>query len=325
MRRDSAVTGAHSKESKGESFAACKKKKCHESAREEEGGEHHQRTTTKCRISPSIVLVGLWDTKENTFISICSGFIADATRGLIVSGANTPTSNGMIYQGDNYRLVVGCNNNSTEGFSRVYAAEQMGVEGGGLQLAQPCILRLTHVLKVSIGKNKKVDAFMNIYPDSRVWPTTLSLIEETSWTAPNPHLIPVTPEHLHSLYELGISDTLDLSKKVHIVGYDEYSHRPACIDEGYLDTSFPTMSPNSVVIKSGHQFFAADQMLGGPCISSEDGRVVGIAIRTMTSTMNTTPGHASYLMVTAPYIDVIIEEMQMLCDAMLHTAMEDFE
>ncbi len=272
--------------------------------------KHHQRR--RCRISPSIVLIGQWDIRENKFISLCSGFIVDATRGLIVSGANTPTSN-RIYQGDNYRLVVRCNDHISEGFSRTYAAEIMGTEGGLHQLTQPCILRLTHILKLSTGIDSTSTCSpslnSNTEKDDQA-ATRRSLTEETSTSL---HRIAVTPGHLHSLYELGISEKLDVCKKVHILGYDEYSRRPICIGEGYLDTNYPTMSPNSVMIKSIHQFFAKDQMLGGPCISSVDGRVVGIAIRMMKKTMNSS--NASYLMVTAPFIEAIIEEMQMLCDA----------
>jgi S1-C subfamily serine protease len=151
-------------------------------------------------IRPSVVLVGIWDTKQGLITSLGSGFIADTQRGLIITAGHTfyhfeaDKSIGPKYHGiDGARAIIGVYDSSTESALFQYTADIVTED---LENVDACVLRL----KSKFESPLKADGNRISYPQAEVG---------------------IFNPKADGLRRLGMTDKVELESSVRMIGYDQ--------------------------------------------------------------------------------------------------------
>merc|ERR1712137_1071435 len=151
-------------------------------------------------IRPSVVLVGIWDTKQGLITSLGSGFIADTQRGLIITAGHifyqfeADKSIGPKYHGiDGARAIIGVYYSPTESALFQYTADIVTED---LENVDACVLRL----KSKFESPLKADGNSLSYPQAEVG---------------------IFNPKADGLRRLGMTDKVELESSVRMIGYDQ--------------------------------------------------------------------------------------------------------
>ncbi len=154
---------------------------------------------SQCTISPSVVLVGILDQAKNSIINIASGFIADASRGLIITSSHILD----VQPNKHNKFIIASNIGDEKLISYRYYGQVIS------KYTNVCCVCLTHEIKSTIDIHQRHVDCKKHWSSTPLSPSRIRALRVAE---------PVTQMHLHRLFELCIAETLDIYQKAFAIG-----------------------------------------------------------------------------------------------------------